>query len=151
MPLQDFLRSYDLALLLANNFGARSKAALPSLIKALKSKSSFTRLCVTYAIGKMGKEAISAVPQLIELLGDREETMFTGAGSPWIEANALDALINILPLNNRLIEPGIRKLLLAKAWELRRCRLYFSETDRPEQLAKVDRLFQLTGISISEK
>jgi HEAT repeat protein len=141
----------DLALLLANNFGARSKAALPSLIKALKSKSSFTRLCVTYAIGKMGKEAISAVPQLIELLGDREETMFTGAGSPWIEANALNALINILPFDNRYIEPKIRKLLLAKAWELRRCRLYFSETDRPEQLAKVDRLFQLAGISINEK
>jgi HEAT repeat protein len=140
----------DLALVLANNFGARSKAALPGLIKALKSKSSFTRLCAAYAIGKMGKEAISAVPQLLELLDDREQTMFTGAGTPSIAANALIALIDIIPLNNRQIEPGIRKLLLANVWELRRCRIYLSETNQPEKLAKYNRLFQLYGISLSE-
>jgi HEAT repeat protein len=141
----------DLALVLANNFGPQSKAALPGLIKALKSKSSVTRLCATYAIKKMGKVAISAVPQLIELLGDREETMFSEAGYVWVEANALDALINILPLNDHQIEPGIRKLFLAKSRELRRCRIYFSEAGSPESLAKVDRLFQLSGISISEE
>jgi HEAT repeat protein len=141
----------DLALVLANNFGPQSKEALPGLIKALKSKSSVTRLCATYAIGKMGKDATSAIRQLIELLGDREETMFSGAGYAWVEANALDALINILPLNDRQIEPGIRKLLSDKAWELRRCRMYFSEAGSPESLAKVDRLFQLSGISVSEE
>ena len=71
--------------------GPKAKAAVPALIKALKSKNNWFRQWVAGALGAIGPEAKAAVPALVELLKDEQQEVREAAAEALEKINTPEA------------------------------------------------------------